>query len=198
MVEGVTMHDAIRRVHVCAATAMLAPLVMYFATGYFMAHDSQQEFADARTTTRVVRLRSGGERDSLGYAAYLQDTLALRGQPQAPVRLEGGAWRFAYQRPGTTYEVVAGRGDSVRVTEHREPLRRGLTGFHRLRGYGGGWAYDLWAGLVDLAALSLLAIPTTGIYLWHRQTRRHLLGWLLLGGSLGYVAANVLYLLHAP
>lgn len=193
------MYDYIRAVHLYAGMAILVFLLMYFATGYSMIHPDLLADADPVRTTHAERLHYAGERTPEAYAEYLQDTYGLYGQPQDPVRLENGSWRFRYARPGTAYEaVVSARGDSVHITESCDSLRRTLVGFHRLHGYGGGFVYDVWSVFYDLASLALILFAVTGVCMWHRLTQRRFLGWLGLGASFAYAGATIAYLIYAP
>ncbi|MEW6750888.1 MAG: PepSY-associated TM helix domain-containing protein [Candidatus Latescibacterota bacterium] len=220
------MHDVLRRIHLYTGTAILVFLVMYFVTGYPMIHHRLLPDSDPEKTTRTHALRYRDDRApqvfsvylretfDLGtpaaalpvsgpvlseFSAYLQETFDLGGKRQEPARLGDGSWRFRYWRPGTAYEaVVSVRGDSVRITQSRDSLRRTLVGFHRLHRYGDGWLYSLWAFCYDLAGLSLILFAVTGVWMWYRMTRRHLLGWLLLGMSFAYAGATILYLIYAP
>lgn len=94
--------------------------------------------------------------------------------------------------------VVAADGQSVRIVESAESLRRTLVGFHRLHGYGGGLLYDVWTLLYDLASLSLIVFAFSGIYMWYKLTTRRSIGWIVLGASFTYAAAIVSYLLYSP
>jgi len=198
-VEGLTMYDIIRKVHLYASMAILAFLVMYFVTGYPIIHHGLLSNPDPRKTTRTEPLRYPGELEPEEYSIYLQEIFDLRGKRQPPSQLKDGSWRFRYFRPGTAYEaLVSASGDSVAITETNTSLRQTLVGFHRMHGYGGGWLYDLWSLCYDLASLSSIVFAATGVYMWYKLTRRRLLGWLLLGGSFAYAGATILYLLYAP
>jgi len=84
---------------------------------------------------------------------------------------------------------------SATVTEHRFGWQRVLAGFHRLHGYGGGWLYDLWAVLYDLASAAMIVFAVTGVVLWHRLARPRWPGWVLLACGLAFTASTLSYLL---
>lgn len=193
------LYQVIRRIHLYTAFFLLSLVFMYFATGYLMIHEGLLENRNPEKKTRALRLKYKGEKTPEAYAAYLEQNFGLEGKRQPPKHQDDGSWKFAYFRPGTSYEaVIFAAGDSVRITESREHLRRTLTGFHRLRGYGGGLLYDAWAVCYDLASLALILFTLSGIYLWYALTQRHLLGWLLLFLSFGLTALTVGYLLTLP
>ena len=193
------MYQIIRRIHLYTAFFLLSLVLMYFVTGYLMIHENLLANRDPEKKTHTARLKYKGEKTPEAYAAYLEANFGLMGKRQPPQKREDGSWRFEYFRPGTSLEaVISAAGDSVRITESREHLRRTLTGFHRLHGYGGGLLYDIWAVLYDLASIALILFTLSGIYLWYKLTRHHLLGWLLLVLSLCLTGLTIGYLLTLP
>ena len=193
------LYQTIRRIHLYTAFFLLSFVLMYFITGYVMIHEGLVEHRDPQKKTRNLALKYKGEKTPEAYGAHLESTFGLEGKRQLPKHQENGSWEFKYFRPGTSYEaVISAAGDSVRITESREHLRRTLIGFHRLHGYGGGLLYDIWAVCYDLASLALILFTLSGIYLWYKLTQRHLLGWLLLFLSFGLTAATIGYLLTLP
>jgi len=111
-------------------------------------------------------------------------------------RRKDGTWTFEFFRPGHLTEVVVSADlKSATVTEHRFGWQRVLAGFHRLHGYGGGWLYDLWAVLYDLASAAMIVFAVTGVVLWHRLARPRWPGWVLLACGLAFTASTLSYLL---
>jgi hypothetical protein len=172
---------------------------MYFITGYALVHWDWFPKTEPVKTTRTEPLKFVDVDDPQAYSLYLQETFELRGKRQEPSRFDDGRWRFRYVRPGTFHvALVAADGKSVAITTRDETAHATLVGYHRLHGYGGGWLYDVWAVLYDLASLSMILSAIIGIYLWYRLTRRKLVGWIFLGISYGYAGVTILYLMYAP
>ena len=193
------MYQIIRRIHLYTAFFLLSLVLMYFVTGYLMIHEGLLANRDPEKKTRAAHLKYKGEKTPEAYAGYLEENFGLEGKRQPPQKQEDGSWRFEYFRPGTSYvAVISAAGDSVRITETTEHLRRTLIGFHRLHGYGGGFLYDIWAVLYDLASIALILFTLSGIYLWYKLTQHHLLGWLLLVLSLCLTGFTIGYLLTLP
>jgi hypothetical protein len=193
------MYETIRKIHLYTGLSLLAFVAMYFVTGYVIIHEGWLPAGSLSRSSYRAPLSKGGEKPPEAYAVDLQEQFGLRGKRLPPQRLQDGRWRFRYVRPGVSYEaVVSAAGDSVQVTRSDEPLRRVLIGFHRLHGYGGGWLYDLWAFMYDLASAAMILFALSGIYMWYKLTRKRLLGWVILGLSFSYAAATLLYLVHAP
>ena len=193
------MYDAIRRIHLYTGVGLLAFVVMYFVTGYVLIHHDWFPDTPAEKSTREESLASAPGASPEEFSALLQRQFDLRGKRQPPVRMKDGGWKFEYFRPGVTHEaVVPPAGVRVRITTSRHSTPRTLIHFHRLHGYGGGWMYDMWMVLFDLASLSMIVFALTGIYLWYKLTRRRALGWALLAVSISFTAGTIVYLVHAP
>lgn len=87
------------------------------------------------------------------------------------------------------YRIIWRRHRSVVTVEQQQPFSY-LRLLHFLHFRGGHaqpyFAHIVWAVLVDLVAVSILAWVITGIYLWWRRSRKVLLGWtcVIAGGLL--------------
>jgi hypothetical protein len=192
------MYDTIRRIHLYTGVGLLAFVVMYFVTGYVLIHGEWFPGGQPAKTTREEPLTSAPGASPEQFSAILQRQFGLNGKRQPPVRMKDGGWRFDYVRPGVTHEaVVSPAGGRLRITTSNFSTRQTLVGFHRLHGYGGGWVYDLWMVVYDLASASMIVFAVTGIYLWYKLTRRRLLGWTLLAVSFAFASGTVLYLVHS-
>jgi hypothetical protein len=193
------MYDTIRRIHLYTGVGLLAFVVMYFATGYVLIHHEWFPESQPTKSTRTEPLTAAVGASPEEYSALLQRQLGLAGKRQPPVRTKDGGWRFQYLRPGVTHEaLVPPAGGTVSITTSRFGTRQMLVHFHRLHGYGGGWMYDLWMVMYDLASASMILFAASGIYLWYKLTKRRLLGWLMLAVSFSFAIGTLLYLVHAP
>ncbi|MFC1614470.1 PepSY-associated TM helix domain-containing protein [Gemmatimonadota bacterium] len=194
------MQEVMRKIHFYAGLGILTFTVMYFVTGYVMIHHSLIPQKDPVKTSRVEQLnRSGQEISAKAMSEFLQKKFDLQGKRQKPRPLEDGTWRFDYNRPGTNFQaIVSADGGEVRITETKWDARRILIGFHRVHGYGGGWLYDIWALMYDVASAALIVFPVTGVYLWYKTSKNHLTGWLFLAAGLSFTLATIFYLMFAP
>ena len=193
------LYTLFRKIHLYTGLVILVFVIMYFVTGYLMIHHKWFPNPEAVNRTRTESLAYTGPMERVAYSKYLQETFGLGGKPTQQGRLKDGSWSFRFSRPGTFHEaIVAPTGDSVKITTREVNAVDTMDGFHRLRGYGGGKLYSVWALLYDLASFSLIVFAFTGIYLWYRLTKKKLLGWIFLAISYGYAAVTVLYLMYAP
>ena len=193
------MYETIRKIHLYTGLSLLTFVGMYFVTGYVMIHGSWFPTLEIQRTLRLEPLSGAKEMSPEACAVYLQDRFGLRGKRLPPQQLKDGRWRFRYAHPGVAYEATVSSGrDSVQIARSDETFLRLMNSYHRLRGYGGGWLYDLWSLLYDLASLAMILFPISGIYMWYKLTRRRWPGWVLLGLSFSFAAVTVLYLVYAP
>lgn len=199
------MYDTIRKIHLYSGFVLLAFVVMYFFTGYVLTHHDLFPRGEPAVTTReeslapALRTPGAGGVTPEEFSQRLQRQFDLPGKREAPVRNRDGSWEFGYSRPGTWYEAVVNpRGDRVTIKRTDAGAAQTLVGFHRLHGYGGGWVYDLWMVVYDLASFSMIVFAVTGVYLWYKLTRRRALGWVMLAVGVGFTVATMIYLVHAP
>ncbi len=193
------MHPWIRRIHLYCGFMLMAFVVMYFVTGYVLTRGSLFGKASETTTQRTVPLNSAmlsPKPDEDAFAAALQEQLGVSGKRSPAKRHADGNWRFTFFHPGHRTEVtLAADLKSASITEKRFGWQRVLVGFHRLHGYGGGWFYNLWAALYDLASGAMIVFALTGVVLWYRLARPRWPGWVLLACGFGFTASMLGYLL---
>lgn len=192
------MYTFIRRIHLFAGLLLLVFVLMYFLSGYVLIHEPWFGGREPRTSVRTEPLASAGMFTDEAMSLYLQQAFNLRGQRSPANHRADGSVRFGFAHPGTAFEaLVAAGGKQVTITRKDFGFGGLANGFHRLRGYHGGWLYVLWALLYDLASAALIVFAITGIVLWHQSTARRLPGWLCLGASFGFTAVMVLYLMFS-
>jgi len=195
---GLNLYEWIRKTHLYVAMVLLTFVVMYFITGYVMLHPSLPRAQDPqKVTTRLsIDLPEGADPEDL--SVILQDKLEFPGKRIPPRVFKDGRIRYLYYRPGESFEAtLSATRDSVVVVHTVEGMRRTLFGLHRMHNYGGGWLYDIWVLLYDLASLSLILFALTGVYMWFKLTKHRMVGWIFLATGYGYTLATVLYLVHA-
>lgn len=192
------MYRQLRKVHQIAGLVVLAFLAMYVLSGMVLVHRSWFDESAPERTTRTVKPEYSGEDTVEGWEAFLRDDLDLRGQVRSRRTQRDGGLEITIARPGITHVAEISRDrTTVRITEERTSWPETAIAFHRLHGYGGAWAYTLWAAIYDLVSVALIVFALTGVYLWYKLTRRRWIGWLVLGVSCGYTVGSVLYLLYS-
>ena len=184
----------IRRLHLIAGLVLLIWVVMYFATGWVMIHETWFP----RGTQKVTTVEPHSIIEPVATAEFvrqLESAHGIGGQRRPPKPLAKGGWQFGWARPGENTELVL-RADAKEVTITRTHFNpTGLAhGLHRLHGYHGGWAYWIWAGFMDLASAAMILFAVSGVYLWWKTTRNKLPGLLCLGLGIGFTTLVVAHL----
>lgn len=193
------MHSCFRQIHLYSAFVLMAFIVMYFVTGYVLTRGSLFGKASVTTTQRTVPVNSAllsAKSDEAAFATALQEQLGVSGKRSPAKRRDDGSWRFTFFHPGHQTEVtLAADLKSASIAEKHFDWQGALVGFHRLHGYGGGWLYDLWAVLYDLASGAMIVFAVSGVVLWHRLARPRWPGWVVLACGLAFTASTLSYLL---
>ncbi len=193
------MYSAIRRIHLIFGLILLVFVMMYFATGLPLIHEGWFHRADPVKTTRTETLAYRGDPGAEAFVTYLENTFGLRGKRDKPKQNKTGEWEFSWFRPGTEFRVkVSSDGKQATITKSEYNLRQIAVGLHRLHGYSGGWLYNIWAVLMDLASIATIVFGLSGIFLWYKLTRNRLPGWICLGFGCGLTAATIIHFLLHP
>ena len=188
----------IRRIHLGSAFVLLGFILMYFVTGYVLTHGTWFGEAHEQVVRRTEPFPTdlSASPDAAGFAIQLRERLGLRGKPSKVDHRADGTWRVNYAHPGHVTEVTipADRWTLALVEKH-QGWQRILSVLHRLHGYGGGGLYSLWAVLVDVAAVSMIAFAFTGLMLWYRLARDRRLGWGILTAGFALTVSTLAYLM---
>lgn len=194
------MYGFIRKIHSYSGLLLVLFVLMYFLTGVLVTE--QARFGNGVSVSSEARAPltyEGPADDTDAMMRHFQDEFDLYGQ-RMPVDTDAeGVRRFRWNRPGAMITVAAPIGaDSVTVvTEDRGVLRTAHV-LHRTRGYGGGFAFDVWAVLYDLVSLAMIVFSLTGIYMWFRRTKDRRLGLAVLTLSWGFTIGVYAFLWFAP
>lgn len=198
------MYPLVRKIHFATAFFLLAFVVMYFVTGYVVTRETWFPDGEKRIETRIVTVPPGdvptGQISADALSARIQQLAGTAGKRFPAQTNSAGRLAFDYLRPGyyAAVEIVSNDPQDYRleVKETFQDWKRTAINYHRLHGYGGGWFYNLWAFIYDLASLAMIVFAVTGVLMWHRLTKRRLAGWLVLAaGGLLTVSTVMYYLL---
>ena len=198
------MYHAIRKVHLYCGLTVLVFLMMYFVSGYIMIHRPWFGGQDGKPPPAVhTESLAGfsGPRTPHAVAAYIINHFDLHGRLNIPPpeKQPANGIRFTVFRPGTTHQVdVPHDGDAVTIRTTRENVPGVLVQLHRVHGYGsGGWLFNTYVFLNDLASASCIVFALTGVYLWWKTAKRKIWGALCLAASCAYGVGMIAYLLLA-
>ena len=72
-----------------------------------------------------------------------------------------------------------------------------MVGFHRVHGYGGGWLYDFYILMMDLASVATILFGLTGLYLWYILIKKKKKwGPIILAAGIGYTITVITLLMN--
>ncbi len=191
-----TLHPLIREIHLLSGLFLAAVILFYTISGAMIAYAPWLPGARVTTTTDRIPLPLEAGTTPGALRTFVERELEPRGRVVGPEPTPTGGLLLRYTRPGGSVEVTTTPGQSeLVVVTTRHGWIRTLRGLHVLTGYAGGAAFVVWSLLLDLTALAMIGFALSGIYLWYKLSRRHRLGWLVLGGSWLYTLGLIGYLL---
>ena len=187
-------YNRVRKIHLYTAFILLLFVLMYFVTGFIMSHQHWFEPKEPIVETQTYPMQIGSDLSIDELSVYLQKQFNIHAKKEEPKQKEDGRVTFRYFKPGQTYaaEVNADR-TTVTVKTTRLPAYKTMIGFHRLHGYGGGWLYNIYIFMMDLASIATILFSLTGIYLWYKLIKKKTWGVIILSACMGYTAI-VIYL----
>src|SRR4051794_1010930 len=193
------MYNAVRKIHLYCGLIILAFLMMYFVSGYMMAHRPWFVTASPPPTPRTATLESADALPAEQLAAEVKTQLGLAGRIQFPQKQPAGTTRFWVVRPGSMVRVdVPAGGRQIHVTTQRVGLVGTLVMLHKVNGYDDQLLFDAYAFFCDLAGLSMILFAVSGVYLWWKRAKHRAWGVLCLAASCAYAAAVMLHFAYAP
>lgn len=109
-----------------------------------------------------------------------------------------GSLYFEYSKPGGSFAITILPGGAKSIVKTTQFTAAGtMVGFHRVHGYGGGWLYDFYILMMDLASIATILFGMTGLYLWYKLMRKKKKwGIIILTGSFGYTIMIILWLMN--
>jgi hypothetical protein len=192
------MYNVVRKIHLYTGMVILIFLMMYFASGYIMAHRPWFVPPSPPPSTRTVALDADASRSPRQIAANVKKELVLPGRIQFPQKQPADETLFWTVRPGSMIRVdVVPRNHIVRLTTQRVGWIQTLIMLHKVAGYDNEPLFDLCALFSDLAGLSMILFAFTGVYLWWKRVKNHALGIAFLVASCAYAIGMMLYFAYA-
>lgn len=188
-----------RRLHLYFGLALLPWLLMYGLSSIPIAHN--QFFAERDAARGVPLWTLRAERPFDGTVP--RDPEKLREFGRAALAATGiTAPNFGVYSPNpktvniqafsflkVTRLVYAVDEKKLRIEDRRFRFDQFLTGMHTRGGFEqDGFLQDSWAVVIDLVCVAIILWIATGVFMWHRMTRRRLWGWVALLAGAGFFA----------
>ncbi len=178
------MYRYFRNTHLLLGLFSLPFLMMYGVSAVQMAHTSWFNLKPRPAEINVSLAPGKAPRDA---ARELMHAHGICGE-LAQVKNSPAAILFRIQRTGTAYDVRYNPATGkAMIRESRLPFMGMLNRIHHIGGLWHGFAaVNVWAALVGVISVFLLAIGVTGIYLWFKLYRERVIGSILLVLSAGF------------
>lgn len=187
MAGRIRTHIVIRWVHILSSFIVFGFFLMYIVTGFLITRHKLLPVRETKGDTVQYPLTLPADIPDAELPAFLQKEFSLKGHRGLPESKDNREITIFYYRPGMEYvATIASDRKSVKIFTHPTSLRSIIVIFHRLRGYGGGFLYDLYIFMTDLTGIAIILFSVTGIYLGLRNGKQILLKLIFLCFGMGY------------
>lgn len=194
MANRVKLNRALRSIHYFSSILIFAFALMYFLSGLIMSKYEWFPHGNELKSTQIKPLNYTPDTTNIEKLSE-----AVKSQFDISGRLVYSRNRkkeitLDYYRPGVRNVVTIHNDlDSATVScTKRISFGEISTRIHRLHGYHGGILYVVWAGLLDLTAISMIVFAVTGIWIWFRSRKAYQPGWFFIISPI--ILAVVMYL----
>lgn len=181
------MYQLIRKIHLYASLTTLVFFAMYLISSYLMMHHDTFLSGESAVQTQTISVEPG----TLGNESWLPALKAygVKGRLENEFTNDEGYLVREYETVSAYFKLsLHPDQQQLTIEAHRADLAHTLEGFHRLRGYKGPLAYQVYAFMVDIMGISLIIFALTGIILWLKVLKNSRLAWGILIGGVVYVA----------
>ena len=191
-------YQLIRKLHLYIAFSVLGFVFMYFVSGFILIHENW--FLKSKPVTSssqyAVHIPDTSSMDKI--AAYVEEKFDIYAKKERAEKNNDGSLYFEYSKPGGSFAITILPGGVKSIVKTTQFMAAGtMVGFHRVHGYGGGWLYNLYVLMMDLASIAIILFGLTGLYLLYKLMRKKKMwGIIILTGSFGYAIMIILWLMN--
>lgn len=197
MAMRIITYNLIRKIHLYTAFVLLLFVLMYFVTGFILTHESWFKHTEPKVVSQQYPVHLPEKLSMNEQSVYLQNRFNIRAKKEEAKTKKDGSITFRYFKPGHLYTVtIDSSRRSATLSETKLPAHRTMIGFHRMHGYGGGWLYNIYIFMMDLASIATILFACTGIYLWYKLIKRKTWGLIILSACIGYTAIVIYLFMH--
>jgi len=187
-------YHLIRKIHLYASLPVIALLLMYVISSYFMIHYQFFGTYDRQESKKEVTIDKQPVTDS-EWEQFLESN-QIRGKlTDESTNAQGDRFR-AYERAGISFELRLPADEPVvEIVQKKGDFPAFMVGLHRIRGFEGPWQYKVYGVLLDLVGVSLILFAITGAILWLHLLKRDRIAWIIFIAGFVYVAAIIVCLM---
>lgn len=187
-------YKLIKKIHLYACLSTVAVLVMFIITSYLMIHHISFNHTvqkEERTVSVEDLPTTANQWKEFENQFQIKGRLTREG-----VNQDGQQFREYASASGSTRVIYESEQKQVVFVRNIKSKADAIIGIHRQRGYDGSLQYKLYALLLDIVALSLIAFTLTGIILWFKLLKNNRFAWVIFIGGLMYVCFTMLLLIY--
>jgi hypothetical protein len=180
-----------RRTHLYFGLLLIPWFLLYAVSGFVFNHPSRFIRSDPATarwdlrSERPYRLPAVKEDNEDSLAQKLLRDQGLAGRYWTDTDEQGHFLVYRSRFLKTVRLTYDAKQSRLRIEEQPLGLAQFLTSAHVRSGFDDPGMWDLlWAGLVDLVAVSILLWIASGLYLWWKLKRFRFWGWSALVAGL--------------
>ena len=187
------LFNTIRRIHLYSAVLTSSFLLMYFLSGGVLIMNTLFPRALKEILTEQVSIN--GSKPQADNIAEICQRFNIHGE-ETIKDIAGSKKSYSYYRPAYRAEIlIDGASGTAKIKIAEGKIWSVMNDFHRLRGYTGNWAHQIWSLFYDLSCISLIVLALTGVYLWWKKDKKKRFGILFLFASTGVTLFTILYML---
>lgn len=183
-------YNLVRKVHLYASLPIVAFLLMYVVSSYFMIHHEwfdTYEREEAINTIQIDPIETSDTR----WPEFLTKN-GVSGKLINENTSPSGDLIRKYSRAGKEFHVsISPDQKSVEIKTFKGNFPGFVVGLHRIRGFGGSWQYNFYALMLDVVGISLILFAITGAILWLQLLKKDRVAWIVFGVGFIYVVAII-------
>lgn len=200
------VYTLLRRLHLYSALFLGMFLLMYAFTGFVIFAGWFPDNEEVTTVTGTGDFTPPENADweatknaGAKVAPEYRRRYAITGRYETFTRHDDGRFDLVFRRPGDETRVrFFPNSDSLTVIQRKYGFAYLMNRLHSFRWYEGGILFQLWALLLDLAAVAMILFALSGILLWYTlKARNRRLGWFILCSGGAYTVGSIVYLMVA-
>jgi len=186
----VKIFPLVRKLHLYAAFAIAAFLLMYFVTGTIII---MGETFSRKSIPKISEKHFISIESEFVIVARLRRQFQIQGEERK--KIEEKQTVYSYSRPGYKADIIFPvNEDSVSINLSEGSFGKVMNDFHRLRGFN-SVAHIIWGVLYDLSCIALFLFALSGLYLWWKIERNKLVGGFFFLTSTAITVFTIWYLI---
>ena len=184
----------VKKIHLYSSLLTVTMLIMYIITSFMMMHHDHFKI-ERQEQSKTIGIAHNALSNDL-WKSFLEKH-GVHGRLIQKYSNKSGDQFKKYENVGSSHLITLyNNKDSIHIKSNKQNLSGKLIGFHKMRGYGGPFQYNIFAFLLDLTAISLILFAITGVFLWMNILKNDKIAWAILVAGFLYVSVIITYLIY--